>query len=145
MDPVKHDLEFVSTHAKKMQFKFLRDGVYYDFIKKCAPELSGWAYYAVTKSLLALSADGPMQLISVSGDLENPEYEPIATAVVNGMRLYLWRDRYWMEAITEHGMSTAPKLDHSGGLVWSHEAVEDLRSVHGISILRVFTTVLYEI
>lgn len=67
------------------------------FIFKNKPE-----FYGVVSKKAIDTIDGPMWAIKISSNVEHPDYDPIAKCVINNIPIFLWNDKCWIIAQSQH-------------------------------------------
>lgn len=91
--------------AFRKSFRFLKpedSDRYLLFIKEHFTSVSPKFYSIIAKTKVETS-DGIMYAIRFAEDLSNPNYEPIAECLINGLSVYLWREHCWVIADDKHG------------------------------------------
>lgn len=98
--------------AYRKDYRFLsttRAEKYSLFLKRNLLSLNP-KYYVVVSRKQINTPDGVMYALRITGDVEFPDFEPIAECWINGSDIYLWRDRCWGIAVDEKGKEIK-KLD----------------------------------
>lgn len=93
-----------AAHRRKFDFLICDDKAekYLLFLKQQILNLKP-QYYAVVHAVEVKTSDGPMFAVRITGDIEHPEFEPIAEAWINGQLIYLWRDHCWGIGVDDNG------------------------------------------